>query len=127
MKRKSATHPARTLAAHPAAGADELPGLPPGACSYACLVSGSQRAARGRDAPELANSLLLLVAVIRLPRVVSDLLVSVNAPSFIHPSSSAAQQADAAGQQPGAAAGAAALLAGVTRSLVVRDWGLFGG
>ncbi|WIA22949.1 hypothetical protein OEZ86_009880 [Tetradesmus obliquus] len=107
-------------------GAADAPHIPPE--TYMCLVSGSQQACKGRDAgEERSNTVQLLLCIIRLPQHGSDLLVTVNAPSYISPSSSAVQHADAQGQQPEAGRQAAAVMEGVLRSLKVQDWGLFGG
>jgi hypothetical protein len=89
------------------------------------LVTGSIQASKGRDRAELANSVLLLLAVLRLPQHGADLLVTVNAPLFVAPGSSAG--VDAAGSQPAAQATAAAVMAQLLRSLQIVDWGLFGG
>jgi hypothetical protein len=108
------------------AGTAEVPHIP--ADTYMCLVSGTQQACKGRDAGvDRSNTVQLLLCIIRLPQHGSDLLITVNAPSYISPSSSAAQHADAQGQQAGAEGQAAAVMQGVLRSLRVQDWGLFGG
>lgn len=107
-------------------GAADVPHIPPG--TFMCLVTGTQQACKGRDvAVHRSNTVLVLLGIIRLPQHGSDLLVSVNAPTYISPGSSAAQQADAAGQQPAAQVQAADVMQGVLHSLVVNDWGLFGG
>ncbi|KAF6263329.1 hypothetical protein COO60DRAFT_455417 [Scenedesmus sp. NREL 46B-D3] len=106
-------------------GTAEVPHIQQG--TYICFVSGTQQACKGRDAGlDRANTVQLLLCIIRLPQHSSDLLVTVNAPSYISPSSSAAQHADAQGQQAAAAGQAAAVMQGVLRSLKVQDWGLFG-
>lgn len=102
----------------------EVPHIPAG--TYACLVTGTQEASKGRDGPECSNQLHVLLCVIRLPQHGSDLLVTVNAPTYISPSSRAAPHADIEGSQPAAQVQAAAVMQGVLESLVIRDEGLFG-
>jgi hypothetical protein len=104
------------------AGAADIPHIPAG--TYAALVSGTFRASKGRDAAELANNVLLLLAVLRFPQHEADLLVSVNAPVCVAGGSSAGLQG---GEQPAAQGQAVGVMQGVLRSLKVEDWGLFGG
>jgi hypothetical protein len=100
-----------------------VPHLPPE--TYATLVTGQLVAAKARDGAEAANTVLLLLALLRLPQHGSDILVSVHAPLAVAAASSAAVAVtgDAAGVQ----ARAAALMRRVLASLRVHDWGLFGG
>eukprot|EP00878_Enallax_costatus_P040162 GHUV01046167.1.p1 GENE.GHUV01046167.1~~GHUV01046167.1.p1 ORF type:complete len:155 (-),score=36.87 GHUV01046167.1:232-696(-) len=105
------------------AGSADIPHFAAG--TYACLVSGIQEASKGRDGPERSNKVYMLLCVVRLPQHGSDLLVTVNAPAYISPSSSAAQYTEQQGIQPQAEAQAAAVIRGVLSSLQVVDVGLF--
>jgi hypothetical protein len=91
-----------------------------------CLVHGQQQAAKGRDGPDASNVVVVVLCIIRLPQHGSDLLLTVNAPTYIHPESSAAQQATTLGKQPAATAQAAAVMQGLLRSLQIQDYSLFG-
>eukprot|EP00878_Enallax_costatus_P012874 GHUV01013442.1.p1 GENE.GHUV01013442.1~~GHUV01013442.1.p1 ORF type:complete len:198 (+),score=55.92 GHUV01013442.1:334-927(+) len=104
-------------------GSADIPHFAAG--TYACLVSGIQEASKGRDGPERSNKVYMLLCVVRLPQHGSDLLVTVNAPAYISPSSSAAQYTEQQGIQPQAEAQAAAVIRGVLSSLQVVDVGLF--
>lgn len=105
-----------------AADTSSIPHMPAG--THAVLVTGMFKASKGRDAQELANNILLLLAVIRLPQHGTDLLVSVNAPVCVSAGSSAGVQP---GVQPAAQGQAGGVMQGVLSSLCVQDWGLFGG
>lgn len=88
-------------------------------------MTGTLQASKGRDdAHQHANTVLLLLAVLRFPRHETDLLVSVNAPLCVADGSSAGLQP---GVQPAAQGQAAGVMQGVLCSLCVKDWGLFGG
>ena len=80
--------------------------------------------AKERQGREAANGLEVLVAVVRLPHVDSDVLISFNAPRYISEQSRSAQQAGF-GLQAGASR-ARALFLDILKTFVVLDWGLFG-
>ncbi|KAG2496033.1 hypothetical protein HYH03_005955 [Edaphochlamys debaryana] len=86
--------------------AAEVPSLPEG--GYACLVSGSMTVRRGQDTQDTA----VLLAVLRMPHVASDLLLTLSTPA----AAPAPAQAEAEG-----------VMSAALRSLEIRDWGLFGG
>ena len=62
--------------------------------------------------------------LLRLPQVDTDIALQLNTPSYISAASAAAEHTGAGGL-PGAAA-APALLLRALRTLIIRDWGLFG-
>lgn len=108
---------------HVCADASSIPHIPAG--TPAVLVTGTLKASKGRDDPQvLANNVLLLLAVLRFPAHATDVLVSVNAPLFVSGGSSAGVEA---GVQPAAQQQAVAVMQGVLRSLTVKDFSLFGG
>lgn len=84
-----------------------------------------QEASKSRDGPEQSNQVHMLLCVIRLPQHGSDLFVTVNAPTFIDPTSSSAQHAEHPGIQPQAEEQAAAIMRGALSSLQVLNQGLF--
>ncbi|KAG2445043.1 hypothetical protein HYH02_008911 [Chlamydomonas schloesseri] len=100
-------------------GAQEVPGVPE--ASYRCLVRGRQTVRRGQQAADTC----VLLAVLRLPHVGSDLLITLSTPSAPPPA--------AAGEAAAAAAAAGLgeaeqqeLMVGMLRSLRVHSWELFG-
>lgn len=66
----------------------------------------------------------MLLANVRLPKLGSDLLITLNTPIFINDISSAAEQVEAGAQKMHTAA--PALFAQILKSLKIVDWGLFG-
>ena len=66
----------------------------------------------------------MAAALLRLPQADADLAVQLNTPTRISATSAAAEHTGA-GSLPGAAA-APALLLRALKTLIVRDWGLFG-
>jgi hypothetical protein len=101
-----------------------VPGLPAG--GYRCLCAGEFDAVKGRQGgPGAANRLSVLLAVLRLPHVATDVLITLHTATYIGPASAAAAHAGA-GPKAAAAAAAPALMAAVLRGLEVRDWSLFG-
>lgn len=79
------------------------------------------QAAKGASqAGAQANQVHVLLAAVRLPAYGAELLLVLNTPA-----SAGAASAGAVGDQV-AQPEAAALLAGVLRSLVIADYGLFG-
>ena len=68
----------------------------------------------------------LALAILRLPRQSTDLLVSINRGRPLPGGAEAAAQEAAEAQQLVDAQADAALLASIVGSLEVRDWGLFG-
>lgn len=88
-------------------GPEEVPGLH-GESGYRCLVAGQQTLRRG-GGPTTVD---VLMAVLRLPRVNSDLAVTLTTPHAV-PAAAAAANAEQ-------------LMREVLRSLKVLDWSLFG-
>ena len=74
--------------------------------------------------PEAVWRVQVLLAVVRLPAHGSDLLVTLNTPSFISAASAAAEEAGAGPKSAHTAA--PALFADILRTLKILDWGLFG-
>lgn len=101
-----------------------MPGLSGVDNCFTCLVTGQQVVAKGRQQQEAANDVEVLLAVVRLPQVQSDVLISFNAPRYISEHSASAQQAGA-GWQSGASH-ARALFLDILKTFRVLDWGLFG-
>lgn len=92
--------------------------------SFPLSCGDLQSVSKGRQSSHAANDVLVVLAVLRLPSVGSDLLVSLNSPVLISEHSAAA--ADAGAGVKTAFATAPQLMAAVIRSLKVEDWGLFG-
>lgn len=104
------------------AGPTDVPGVP--GTSFCCCVHGRQRIGKGRqDAASCGNTVDLLLAVVRLPHVASDLLVTLNTPVHIDPASASAADAGAGHKD---AAHSGQLLRRVLHSFRIDDWGLFG-
>jgi len=99
-----------------------VPGLPSDATRL--LAAGHQSVAKERQGAAAANRVLVQVAVLRLPSHGTDLLVSLNSGAVISAASSAAGAAGEGRQR--AAEGAPALLAAMLKTLLIRDYGLFG-
>lgn len=76
-----------------------------------------------RPAPELAF-LQVLLAVVRLPQVNSDILITLNTPIYINPASRSAQHV--ASGHKATHEQAPADFAGLLSTFSVLDWGLFG-
>lgn len=68
--------------------------------------------------------MLVQVAAVRLPQHGSDLLITLNSAAEISSSSAAAEHAGAGRQE--AAGEAGVLFAAMLRTLVIRDYSLFG-
>lgn len=81
--------------------------------------------AKGRSAA--VNDVCVHLAVLRLPSVGSDLLVSVTAATRVAAGSAAAERAGAGDRGGTVVAESRQLLVDVLASLKIRDWGLFGG
>eukprot|EP00955_Chlamydomonas_euryale_P113386 366212-Chlamydomonas_euryale.AAC.50 len=97
-------------------GPNELPGLAGTSGIFACLILGTQVVAKtGQDRE--ADKVLVSLAVVRLPQVGSDVLISLNVP---------VQGSDmASAEQPNLLA-ANSLMHRMLESLHIHDWGLFG-
>ena len=91
---------------------------------HACLASGKMWASKGRQSADASNAVHVLLAVIRLPRVQSELLLTLNTPMFISGASAAAAQAGSGQKQLHLQA--PQLMQQVLQSLRIVDWGLFG-
>ena len=92
------------------------------------VARGTQRVAKGRDGDDARNDVFVVLACVRLPRVASDVLVTLNRPLAIAAGSQTTPQTGS-----GAVADAAAVktvaeetLRGILSSLAIEDWGLFG-
>lgn len=104
-------------------------GVPPFVGGAACTAA----IAKYKEA--VRNRVLVLLAVVRLPFVGTDVLITHNVPLFIAPTSSAGASAapGVAGRSLGAeveaaaVAAAAAAFGAAVASLRVLQWGLFGG
>jgi hypothetical protein len=81
--------------------------------------------AKGRSPAH--NDVCVHLAVLRLPAVSSDLLVSVTAATRVDAASAAAARAGVGERGGGVVEESRQLLLDVLGSLEVRDWGLFGG
>lgn len=94
------------------------PHLPSGA--YAVGVVGTMKASKFREAAR--NTVRVLLAVLRLPRLETDILLTFNAPLELHPASSSVNALLHASDGPLAMRRFLAAL----QSFRVRDWSLFG-
>ncbi len=102
---------------------DALPNLPPD--TYATLVIGEQAVGKSRQGAEALNKIHVQILVVRLPEHGTDMLVTLNTPIYIHPSSAAAKEAGAGFKQGHEAA--PALFRRMIATLRILDFGLFGG
>lgn len=119
---------AETNEAHPVEVNSRMDAAPTGVAeaSFSGIISGLQTMSKGRqDQRVAANVVAVALAVVRLPHVRSDVLVSSHAPVFISEQSVAAAQAGA-GQRQGGPEAAAYVLRRVLASIRVCHWGLFG-
>ncbi|PNW83396.1 hypothetical protein CHLRE_05g244850v5 [Chlamydomonas reinhardtii] len=99
-----------------ALGVQDVPGVPE--ASYRCVVRGRQTMRRGQQAADTC----VLLAVLRLPHVSSDLLITLSTPSAPQtPVAGAVVSAPALGEGE-----QQELMAAVLRSLRVQSWELFG-
>ncbi|KAG2430881.1 hypothetical protein HXX76_009855 [Chlamydomonas incerta] len=98
-------------------GVQDVPGV--SEASYRCVVRGRQTVRRGQQAADTC----VLLAVLRLPHVGSDLLITLSTPSTPPPPVGDAAVAAAAALGEGEQQ---ELMAGVLRSLRVQSWELFG-
>jgi hypothetical protein len=111
---------------------DQVPGLAGVAGAYAALAVGRQAVSKYHEGDEARNDVRVLLAVLRLPAVTTDVLVTMNVPLAHAPASSAA----AGGAVTGGGAGGlpaedptpAALvhLMSLLASFRVVRWSLFG-
>ncbi len=105
-------------------GPADIPHLPPDRVHYACLLTGTQIVSKGRQSQDKANHISVTLAVLRLPTVRSDVLITLNSPVVISTTSQAAESAGAGFKQRHLYAGT--LMRQILGSLTVVDWGLFG-
>lgn len=91
--------------------------------SFATVVIGEQEISKGKDASDVANRVLVHLGVVRLFRVESELLISLNTPLSIHEQSRAADGSETAFYRPEEAS---ALFTSVISSVIIKDWTLFG-
>ncbi|KAI8590988.1 hypothetical protein BDZ88DRAFT_412998 [Geranomyces variabilis] len=100
-----------------------LPSLPP--TTKATIVTGRQSIAKfNEQSADAHNVVLICLAVVRLPDVATDLLLSLNCPTVLAPlsSSAAAVPRPAAGDE----LEAKEIFARMLHSLRILDWSLFG-
>ena len=105
--------------------ASAVPGLP--ADGVAVCAVGRAAVAKGRAHGAPPNDVAIHLAVLRLPTVASDLLISVTTATRVDAASPAAERAGAGDKGGEVVSRAAALLTNVLASWWVHDWGLFGG
>jgi hypothetical protein len=106
-------------------GHREDPACPDPASVTAALALGWQDVARFKEAAR--NRVAVLVAVLRLPTLCTDLVVSLSAPTVVAEGSSSfvSTGGGVRGDAASVATGALAALRAALRTLCVRDWGLF--
>ncbi|GMH35502.1 hypothetical protein BSKO_03370 [Bryopsis sp. KO-2023] len=92
--------------------------------SFKAVIVGSQEVSKGRQGPDAANLVQISLAVLRLPSVGSDVLVTINTPIIINKNSTAAKDAGS-GLKPDHVVGPS-LLKAALGTLKVKEWGLFG-
>lgn len=100
----------------------DVPGLAPG--TIVLLSSGQQQVSKGRQGPQAANTVQLLLAVVRLPTHATDLVLTLNTPMDISPLSAAAEHAGTGTR--GAHLTATSLFRAMLHTLTIRDVALFG-
>lgn len=103
--------------------ADEVRHLPSG--TPVLLGMGMQQVSKGRQGSDAINTVQVLVAAVRLPQHKSDVVLSLNSPSYISEQSTAA--ADAGSGQQETHKAALPLFRRILGSLKIIDYGLFGG
>jgi hypothetical protein len=120
--------------------AEEMPQLaassPAAAGCSAWVGAGDQAVSKVREGDHARNAVRVYAAVLRLPEINTDLLITMNVPLVISASSSSAasggvglhqlggQGGEGGGGDPCAAA--TALFLSILKSLRIEDWGLFG-
>ncbi len=109
------THPL----SHPGAAVPSL-----GSHIHIIQVSGQQQVSKGRQGPDASNAVHVLLAIVRLAEHATDLVVSLNTPMYISPSSAAAEHAGAGAK--GAHMVAHDLFGRILQTLEIKDYGLFG-
>lgn len=100
----------------------DVPEMAPG--TTVIMASGQQQVSKGRQGPDAANTVQLLLAVVRLPAHATDIVLTLNTPMDISPHSAAAEHAGAGTR--GAHLTAAALFRSMLGTLAIRDYTLFG-
>jgi len=99
-----------------------VPNIPSGCvCTSA---SGYQTISKGNQSKDSSNTVQIILAVIRLPEVKCDIVVSLNTPVFINENSASAEHAGAGLKI--AFKRAPELFRRMLKSLKIRDMGLFG-
>lgn len=100
-------------------GPTDLPCIPAEAVGYAGLLLAKQRVAKFRE--EARNEVEVYLAVVRLPRVTTDLLVSLSRPVHVDSKSSSHEtmRAGALGPAP------MEMFATLLRTLKINNWSLF--
>mmetsp|Transcript_39995 Transcript_39995/g.67063 ORF Transcript_39995/g.67063 Transcript_39995/m.67063 type:complete len:209 (-) Transcript_39995:258-884(-) len=103
---------------------EEMPHFDAGVVKYIC--EGTQCVVKSKDTPDAVNVIQVLLACVRLPQAGTDILITMNTPLTIHPSSRAAADGLSAPQPSTCAADALQLFMHALRTLQIYDWGLFG-
>ncbi|KAF5827868.1 hypothetical protein DUNSADRAFT_18604 [Dunaliella salina] len=103
----------------------ELPGIPSSSCPHAYLVNGCQTLTKSRQHPSQAHPVAVWLTILRLPGVQADLLVTANFPCTEADNdrngSAAGRPMESEGME-----GRSQVVKSMLRTLVVRDWSLFG-
>lgn len=90
----------------------------------ALVILGTMKASKGQQGPEAANEVAVCLGVVRLPRVKTDVLISLCTPTFISENSAAAE--DTVLRDRTLCERAPGLFKAVFESFGVHDWSLFG-
>jgi len=103
----------------------DLPGIPSSSCPRAYLVKGCQMLTKSRQDPSRVHPVAVWLAVLRLPGVQADVLVTANFPC----TETGADCNENAAKRPlesEGVEGRSQIVKSMLRTLVVRDWSLFG-
>jgi hypothetical protein len=96
--------------------------MPDGA--VAVRIEGTFEASKGRQSAAAANLVHVLIKVIRLPRVSSDVVITMSTPMAVNELSAAAQ--DVGAGQKTLHHSAPDLFDSMTSTFRIADWNLFG-
>lgn len=108
--------------AYPLLARQQQPGGEGQVCAYAGLACGVQKISKYTNEAGSENDVFVGLAALRfLPRVTTDILVSLSAPQRLHPGSSEAAEV----KRLLSAEERIAILRAAVASLRVNDWGLF--
>lgn len=104
-----------------------LPADPPAgvqAQSSAFCIEGQMKASKGRQGEHAANTVHVMICVLRIPHVSSDIVITLSTPISVSENSAAA--ADAGSGDRTDHLRAPALFNSMIHSFAINDWGLFG-